>query len=162
MLASEAIQKRKLCRKFLKKPVALALVREILDVSRWAPSGGNTQPWHVYVVSGTVKREITALVAEQLQGGTFSEAPEFLVYPPKGSPQPAEYLKRRRALGYAMYSLMGIERGDKAGRFAAMAENWNFFGAPVGLIVTTDRCVDRCVPPRFLCSSRLLPTPPPV
>ena len=42
-----------------------------------------------------------------------------------------------------MYALQGIERKDKAARAAAMAENWRFFGAPVGIIVSIDRVCDR-------------------
>ena len=52
-------------------------------------------------------------------------------------------MRRRRELGFEMYKLMGIGRKDRAKRFAQLAENWNFFDAPVGIIVTTDRVVDR-------------------
>ena len=52
-------------------------------------------------------------------------------------------MRRRRKLGYEMYKLMGIERKDRVRRIKAMAENWDFFGAPIGIIVTTDRVVDR-------------------
>lgn len=63
------------------------------------------------------------------------------MYPPPSAS--ADYMDRRRKLGYDMYSLMGIDRQDKAKRAAAMLENFDFFGAPVGLIVTVDRIVDK-------------------
>ena len=140
---TESILKRKSCRKFLRdKKVPLSLIREILDIARFAPSGGNTQPWHLYVVGGEKRDELSRAVRDQLESGNFGEKPEFNVYPPKDV-IPKEYMRRRRELGFEMYKLMGIERKDRVGRIKAMAENWDFFGAPVGIIVTTDRVVDR-------------------
>ncbi|MHB8622216.1 MAG: nitroreductase family protein [Sulfuricaulis sp.] len=38
----------------------------MLDAARWAPSGANTQPWQVAVVTGDIKRRLTeSLLAER-------------------------------------------------------------------------------------------------
>ena len=71
---------------------------------------------------------------------------DYHVYPGKKSAPPAEYAKymaRRRAVAYEMYALQGVGRKDAAARMTAMAQNWEFFNAPVGIIVTVDRVVDR-------------------
>ena len=49
---SEAIDRRMSVRAFLPDPVSLETVREILDVARRSPSGGNLQPWNLDVLAG--------------------------------------------------------------------------------------------------------------
>mgnify|MGYP007000446310 CR=1 len=71
--------------------------------------------------AGSARDSIVAEVKRKLSEGVFGEEPEFNVYPPKDK-IPEAYMRRRRELGYAMYRLMGIERKDRAKRFAAMAE----------------------------------------
>ena len=52
-------------------------------------------------------------------------------------------MRRRRELAFKMYGLMGVDRKDKEGRIKAMLRNYEFFGAPVAIIITLDRIVDR-------------------
>ena len=146
---SDAVDRRMSTRAFhpaRTHPVPLALVRDILLRATRAPSGGNTQPWHVYAVSGSARDALCGAVLAAQASGALAGAPEeYAMYPSKKStpPAPASFLDRRRALGYAMYSLMGVDRKDRPGRSRAMAKNWDFFGAPVGLIVTVERSCDR-------------------
>lgn len=142
MKVSEAVQARHSTREFLKdKPVPTDLVARLLELSARAPSGGNTQPWHAYVVTGNARVELTKAVLAELQRGNAGDKPEFNIYPePKASDA---YMARRRKLGFDMYDLMGVARTDAKGRAAAMAKNFDFFGAPVGIIVTVDRFSDR-------------------
>ena len=56
----EAMRGRKSTRAYLDKPVARATVEAILDAARWAPSGVDSQPWKVAVVSGTTKERISS------------------------------------------------------------------------------------------------------
>jgi nitroreductase len=51
MNVSQALIERKSVRAFLNQPVALEDVRKILEFARKTPSGTNTQPWTVAVVS---------------------------------------------------------------------------------------------------------------
>ena len=138
---SSAVDIRKSVRKFLPDAVDLSTVRRLLERASRAPSGGNTQPWHVYVVTNGRKQRLSELVEKRFEEGQFTEPPEYRIYPKPD--ESAEYMKRRRKLGYDMYKLMGIERDDQMGRLNALKENFHFFGAPVGIIVTVDRIVDR-------------------
>ncbi len=135
MQLEEAIRSRKSVRQFLDKPVPQEVVREILETSKWAPSGGNLQPWTVHVLAGS---ELKAFVAE-IHSGLMSgrdEAPEYHVYPPELKDP---YKTRRRIVGQALYDLIGVPREDKVGKLKQLAKNFEFFGAPVGLFFVMDR-----------------------
>tara|TARA_B110000208_G_C11491266_1_gene329653 strand:- start:13 stop:648 length:636 start_codon:yes stop_codon:yes gene_type:complete len=121
------------------------MVQEILNLALRSPSGGNTQPWKIYVVAGDAKQDLTTSVEKAMVDGSLSHAtPEFAIYPDKNStpPAPPAFLDRRRKLGYAMYNLMGVDRKDKIGRAKAMGRNYDFFGAPVGMIITVEKACD--------------------
>lgn len=140
-----AIQNRRSTRSFLSKPVPLALVQEILNTALRAPSGGNTQPWHLYIVAGQAKKSLSNAAKTAMSDGSLAgQTPEFAIYPNKNStpPAPTSFLDRRRKLGYEMYNLMGVDRKDKLGRAKAMFRNFDFFFAPVGIIVTVERSCD--------------------
>jgi nitroreductase len=130
MTVTEALKKRVSIRQFLPRPVDVGLVREILDVARWAPSGGNLQAWRVIAVAGEEREAVVRLAAES--GATYApDSPDGRpVYPPNlWEP----YRTRRYKLGEDMYALLGIPRSDRQGRLAQWARNYQFFGAPVGL-----------------------------
>ena len=55
-LVDEAIVTRRSLRAFLPTPVPRSAIEEILAVASRAPSGTNTQPWKVYVLTGNPKR----------------------------------------------------------------------------------------------------------
>lgn len=131
-----AIEKRRCVRGFLDQPVSLHFVRRLLEAASRAPSGSNTQPWRVHVLTGDAKARLTSAIMAERSGG----APE-LATPYKYSPDswPDEYLARRRQVGWALYGLLGIVKGDRAGTRAWHDRNFDFFGAPVGLILTLDR-----------------------
>ena len=145
MNVTKAVQQRKSTREFLSKSVPLKEVQELLSVALRSPSGGNTQPWHLYVVTGEAKTSLTNKVMKAMSDGSLAgEKPDFAIYPTKNStpPAPSSFLDRRRKLGYEMYNLMGIDRKDKVGRAKAMSRNFEFFGAPIGIIVTVERSCD--------------------
>jgi nitroreductase len=136
MTVTEALKARTSIREFLPEPLPETLVREILDVARWSPSGGNLQPWKVIAVSGTEKQAVTDLAHRTLQENPRGEATEYPVYPEKlWDP----YRARRYDLGEQMYALLEIPREDKFARLARFARNYEFFGAPVGLFFVIDR-----------------------
>jgi nitroreductase len=131
----EAIRSRISTRAFLDNPVDEAVVRAILDDARWAPSGGNLQPWNVHIVTGDAKDAIIQAVQAKLESDPFSDENDFPVYPEKlWEP----YRSRRYAVGEQMYEILGIPRDDKAGRLGQVLKNFDFFGAPVGLFFTID------------------------
>jgi nitroreductase len=131
--AEEAIASRRSIRAFLPTPVPRADVERILDIAARAPSGTNMQPWRGYAMAGAPLRALCdALVAE---AGAKVEA-EYRYYP-EAFFEP--YLSRRRKVGWDLYGLLGIAKGESEKMQRQHARNFTFFGAPVGLIFTIDR-----------------------
>jgi nitroreductase len=140
MKVSEAIASRKTIRAFTPEPVPRETVESILALAARAPSGGNLQPWRVYVLLGEARDELVRRVAEKRKETPMGEAPEYLIYPPDLT---EPYKTRRFRVGEAMYATMGIPREDKRARLNFFAGNWDFFGAPVGMIFTIDRIMQQ-------------------
>ena len=136
MKVSEAISGRQSIRAFdSERPVARETILEILSTAGRAPSGSNIQPWHVYVVSGEIKEQITRVCSERYLSGDEGDA-EYHYYP-RVWREP--YIGRRRQTGFGLYGLLGIERKDTAAVQAYRVRNYQFFDAPVGLFFTIDR-----------------------
>lgn len=136
MNVSDAIRARHSTRAFTSEPVPRAIVEEMLDIARYSPTGGNLQPWKVYVTAGEVKDRLIASVAEQLGEHPLGKKSEYEIYPPK---LVEPFHTRRARVGEALYNAIGIARGDRPGRLGQYAKNWQFFGAPVGLFFTIRR-----------------------
>lgn len=136
MKVIEALDTRASIRAFRPDPVPADTVRRILSLAARAPSGGNLQPWKVHVLMEAARNELVRRVAEARQSNPMGEAPEYRIYPPHLT---EPYRTRRFRIGEAMYGAMAIPREDKAARLAFFAGNWEFFGAPVGMIFTIDR-----------------------
>lgn len=132
----EAIERRKSTRAFLDQPVTEADLRAILEVARWSPSGGNCQPWHLYGLTGASMARFRAELAELTKTEPMGEATEFPMYP-AGIKEP--YRTRRFECGEALYKSLGIGREDRPARFAQLAKNFDFFGAPAAFFFTIDR-----------------------
>jgi nitroreductase len=126
----------------LPTPVPLALVKEILRVASRAPSGTNTQPWRVHVLTGRSKAELSRriLAAYDDPQAASSYATPYAMYP---SPWPSPYIERRRKLGWDLYGLLGLTRGNRVGIHAQHARNYKFFDAPVGMIFTIEAILER-------------------
>ena len=135
MTVEEAIRGRRSTRAFLKRPVPRETIARILETANRAPSGSNIQPWKVWVVDGEVKQQISKeMLALYFTEG---EGERGYNYYPVNWREP--YLARRRACGWGLYSTLGITRDDKDGMKRQRAENYDFFGAPTGLIFTIDK-----------------------
>lgn len=132
---SEAVRARRSVRAFLDAPVPLQLLREALELAARAPSGGNLQPWWLHVVAGSELEKLRAVMRERVatQG---PDPAEYDVYP-ANLWEP--YRSRRFDIGEQMYAALGIERADKPTRLRRFAENYQFFGAPVGLFCFVER-----------------------
>ena len=131
----EAMRRRASTRAFHDRPVARATIEAMLDAARWAPSGVDSQPWRVAVVSGDTKRRITEqLLAERVAGKP--ERPDYRYYPERWD---EPYKSRRVACGLALYKALGIGRDDADRRLKAWNNNYSFFGAPAGLFFFVDR-----------------------
>jgi len=133
---SQAVRTRFSARSFLDRPVAAETVRKILDCARHAPSGGNLQPWHVYVAMGDETKRLVRTIKQQLETSPDGEETEYSIYP---SPLKEPYRTRRFECGVALYDALGIVREDRVGRRHQFERNYEFFGAPVGMFFCLDR-----------------------
>jgi nitroreductase len=133
---NEIIAGRFACRDFSDRLVPRQIIEEILGVARFAPSGANIQPWHVHVLAGAVKGEVSAALLEAHTTARDEHASEYKYY---ATDLPEPYLSRRREFGRLFYGALGIAQTDVEARSSQTARNYAFFGAPVGLIVTIDR-----------------------
>ncbi len=127
---SQALQTRFSCRAFLDKPVAEADLRYIIETATRAPSGGNLQPWHMWVVQGEPLQEFIADIQAKLPANPMGEGSDYDIYPPKLIDP---YRQRRDGLGAALYESIGIGREDKPARMQQFAANFRFFDAPCAM-----------------------------
>lgn len=135
-IVDAAITSRRSVRAFLPDPVDEETIRAILRVASRAPSGTNMQPWKVYVVTGEKKQAVSDAI---LNSGVRAEKAvwdEYKYYPDQFF---EPYLTRRRAVGFALYDLLGITRREVDRMRAQHDRNFVFFDAPVGMIFTIDR-----------------------
>ena len=137
-----AITTRHSMRAFLPTEVPRPLIGELLQVAARAPSGTNTQPWQVHVLTGAAKTRLSdrimAVYDDPEELSTHSE--EYAYYPREwGSP----YIDRRRKVGWDLYGLLDITKGDKARMHDQHGRNYTFFDAPVGLMFTIDRVMQQ-------------------
>ena len=141
-IIDRAIASRRSVRAFLDTPVEPAIIREILQVASRAPSGTNTQPWKVYVLTGEAKQRLSdEIVATFLDPTKAAEHHEEYDYYPKEWIEP--FIGRRRKVGFDLYNLLGLTKDDKKGMKQQHARNYQFFDAPVGLIFTIDRVMGK-------------------
>jgi nitroreductase len=131
-----AIETRRSVRAFLPDPVDERAIRDILEVAARAPSGTNMQPWRVYVVTGAVKQQISDAILNSGIRAEKAKWDEYKYYPDQFF---EPYHARRRAVGFALYSTLGIGRRDVDQMRAQHDRNFVFFDAPVGMIFTIDR-----------------------
>ncbi len=131
----EAVGQRRSVRAFLDTPVPRATIERILLLAARAPSGTNMQPWKVHVLTGGARDRLCDAVTAAFDGDE-KHANEWAYYP-KEFREP--YLSRRRKVGWDLYGLLGIARGEAERMHAQHGRNFRFFDAPVGMIFTVDR-----------------------
>jgi nitroreductase len=133
---------RRSVRAFLPQPVPRETLDALLNVAARAPSGTNTQPWKVYVLTGAAKRklsdEIVAAYNDPVQRAQHTEP--YVYYPTQWE---SPYIDRRRKVGWDLYGLLNIGKTDKERMQAQHARNYNFFDAPVGLIFTIGKVMQQ-------------------
>ncbi len=134
--ADEAIRTRRAIRGFLPDPVSLDAVKELLALASRAPSGSNIQPWKVRVVAGEARRQLTTAILGSLDvPGADRPKADWDYYPVRWR---EPYISRRRKIGWGLYGLLGIAKGDTQAAEEFRRRNYDFFGAPVGMIFTLD------------------------
>ncbi|MEP6875357.1 MAG: nitroreductase family protein, partial [Burkholderiales bacterium] len=141
-IVDAAITTRRSLRAFLPTPVPRATIEAILNVAARAPSGTNTQPWKVYVLTGHARaelsRKIMAAHNDPVERAQHSD--EYDYYPTEWK---SPFIDRRRKVGWDLYGLLGIAKTDKPRMHAQHGRNYDFFDAPVGLMFTIDRIMQQ-------------------
>jgi nitroreductase len=132
----QAIASRRSVRRFLPTPVPREVIADILNTAARAPSGTNMQPWQGYVLTGPPRDELCAAVQQVFDVEESGHRQEVQYYPDEFF---EPYLSRRRKVGWELYGMLGISRGESAKMRAQHRRNFNFFDAPVGMIFTIHR-----------------------
>ena len=141
-VVDHAITSRRAIRRFLPTAVPRAVIEAILGVAARSPSGSNTQPWRVHVLTGASRQGlIDQIMAAYEDPSQVAQHKTEEGYYPAAWVSP--YADRRKQVGLDLYGLLAIGREDKARMHAQQGRNYAFFDAPVGLIFTIDRQLGR-------------------
>lgn len=135
----EAIETRRSIRGFLPRPVPRETIERLLALASRAPSGSNTQPWKVRVLTGAALERLT----RALSAAHYAEEPEAREYNYYMVNWREPYLGRRRKVGWQLFTLTGVARGDREASLKQRGRNYIFFGAPVGLVFTIERDLEQ-------------------
>jgi nitroreductase len=130
----EAIATRRSIRGFLSREISRETIEDLLGIAARAPSGGNIQPWKVHVLAGAALRRVADAIHAARASGPLE--PDYVYYPADWR---EPWVSRKRKVGWDLYTLAGVRKGDRAAGEAFHARNFDFFGAPAGLLLTIDR-----------------------
>jgi nitroreductase len=134
MRVRDALEQRKSVRAYLDRPVGREMIMRVLDAARHAPSGVNTQPWNVAVVTGAAKQRLQQKIEAAFRAGEKSGA-SYVYYPSEWT---EPYRERRKECAVLMYDAVGISFGDKPAQLDQWAKNYRAFDAPVMLLFLID------------------------
>lgn len=136
---AKAIENRSSIRCYLNKNIKTSIIEQILKTAAHSPSGANIQPWHVAVVQGNTKTQLSNALTEARKHKR-PENPDYQYYPINWF---EPYKTRRVECGMALYQALGIARDDHEKRLSQWYKNYNFFGAPVGLCFFLHKALDK-------------------
>jgi nitroreductase len=140
----EAVRSRRSVRSFLGRPVPTAVLTRVVSAALRAPSGGNLQPWQVYLLSGSRLEDLKTRVRRRIAAGDSGDPLPVQPYP---AALPAIHAHRLADMGQRRYGAAGVAQEDKDGRARIRARNWECFGAPTALFCYLD---ERMLPPQWM------------
>jgi nitroreductase len=140
----EAVRSRQSVRGFFARPVPGEVLERILCAALQSPSGGNLQPWQVYVLSGAKLEELKALVRRRVSAGDPGDQPPTPPYP---CPLPDPYTERLDDMGARRYGAVGVARDDQKTRARVRAGNWECWGATTALFLYLH---EKMLPPQWM------------
>ncbi|MCF7852851.1 MAG: nitroreductase family protein [Simkaniaceae bacterium] len=131
----DLIRNRKSCRAYTDQPITLEIVSSLLETAKWAPSGVNHQPSKVAILGPKTRGKLASSLFELFDAG-ISPNPDYDFCLDSWSDS---YKLRRKACGQALYQSLGVTLADIEGKKKHKRRNYNFFEAPIGLIVFIDK-----------------------
>jgi nitroreductase len=140
----EAVRSRRSVRGFLDRPVPSAVLSRVLSAALRAPSGGNLQPWQVYLLSGSRLDDLKSRVRRRIAAGDCGDQ---LPVPPYPSALPNVYAERLADMGERRYGAVGVARDDRESRARVRARNWECYGASTALFCYLD---EGMLPPQWM------------
>jgi nitroreductase len=117
----ELVRKRRSTRRFKEEPVSAVSLGRILDAGRWAPSGGNLQPWRFVVITDEDVKGKIAEICTKSSGEAwahFSSAMEGYLEKRGGTPN-KQYMRKIPVLIVVCY-----EVPQRQSRDVALASAW--------------------------------------
>ena len=137
---TQAISERRSARAYLSRPVPADRIRGIIEIARRTPSSSNMQPWRLSVMAGADLDRLRGAVRQSLTANPGAEGSEYKIYAPNLKDP---YNRRRIKCAEDLYGTMGIPRDNKMARLMQFAKNFDFYGAPVGMILSIDRSMEQ-------------------
>jgi nitroreductase len=128
----DSILSRHSVRDFSSRPVAKATIMKILDVSTRSPSGGNSQPWEVFVATGDTIERIRTQCLERARSGAGASG--------FGGPPPGpDYIQERmKIIRIERLRLLGLDPDDPSSGNVFTEWAQRLYGTPVLVVVCMD------------------------
>ncbi len=140
----QAVRSRQSVRGFLDSPVPPDVLRRVLSAASYSPSGGNLQPWRVYVLSGAKLDDLKAQIRRRVAAGDPGDRPPTPPYP---LPLPGDYAHRLDDMGARRYAAVGVAKDDLVARARVRAGNWECWGATTALFCYLEAMM---LPPQWM------------
>jgi nitroreductase len=131
----QLVTDRQSVRAYLPTQVPEILLQQVLMSARQAPSGSNLQPGSFLSIQGAAREQLSNNLIDAWRKGV-KEVEDYAYFP---QPLPMALKRRQAASAQALYGALGIAREDRAGRDAQFERNFQFFDAPVALVITIQR-----------------------
>lgn len=128
---------RRSVRGFTGEPVPRALVDAVIATAKTVPSSMNTQPWHVYALTGAPLEELRSRNSAMMSAGA-EPVSDIVTH----TPYVGEHRARQVDIAKRLFGAMGIAREDVAGREDWVMRGFRQFDAPVSLVLAYDRVLD--------------------
>jgi nitroreductase len=128
----EAIQARHSVRDFAPKPVPKDIIMKIMEAATRSPSGGNGQPWEIFIADGAAMENIRKVYQERAQQGRGPAGPP---------PMPAFIQERMTTIRNERMRLLGLDPADPASGKVFLEWGARLFGAPVMAVICMDKAL---------------------
>jgi len=135
-----AILARHSVRDFSPKPVPKDIVMKILETAARSPSGGNAQPWEVFITAGASIERIRKIYMERFKS-TVGGPPRGISGPGGPPPQPPYIQERMAVIRNERMKLLKLDPNDPASSRVFMEWGARLNGAQVIAVICMDKAL---------------------